>query len=88
MDENSKAKITHWTLYWTRNFTSININTLCCLKAINEMIKRGQISEYEIWYVNDGSTDQTEQKVVALHENDSNVHLISQNSFWKKSSEH
>ena len=46
-------------------------------ESVNEMMKRGQISEYEIWYVNDGSLDQTEQKVITLHENDCNVHLIS-----------
>lgn len=34
-------------------------------------------SEYEIWFVNDGSNDETEQVISALCDADENVHMIS-----------
>ena len=34
-------------------------------------------TEWEIWFVNDGSTDKTEDAVIGLIEGDSRVHLIS-----------
>ena len=41
-------------------------------------------TEWEIWYVNDGSTDQTENAVLRLAEEDNRVHLISlRNNFGK-----
>lgn len=47
------------------------------ITSIRTMEEKDQISDYEIWFVNDGSTDQTEQEVLALIEKDAKVHLIS-----------
>lgn len=37
----------------------------------------GQADSYEIWFVNDGSSDGTENVIKKLHEEDEKVHLIS-----------
>lgn len=36
-----------------------------------------QASDYEIWFINDGSTDQTEKVMDSLCDSDSQVHMIS-----------
>ena len=47
------------------------------IDSINVMRDKGQISDYEIWYVNDGSTDDTEKVITELIDRDPKVHLIS-----------
>ncbi len=43
-----------------------------------EVIKsRKMASDYEIWFVNDGSSDNTEKVIEELNKQDSNVHMIS-----------
>ena len=44
---------------------------------IHEMKKNGTISQYELIFVNDGSTDTTEKVMFDLHEKDNNVRVIS-----------
>lgn len=57
-------------------------------KSINQLYKEivesirivkssAYASEYEIWFVNDGSSDHTEQVISELCDMDSNVHMIS-----------
>lgn len=45
--------------------------------SIDGMLKNGTISQYEIMFVNDGSTDATEKVLFDLHEKDNNVRIIS-----------
>lgn len=45
--------------------------------SIHEMKKNGTISQYELIFVNDGSTDTTEKVMLDLHEKDNNVRIIS-----------
>ena len=45
--------------------------------SIEVMKNKEQVSDYEIWFVNDGSSDQTEKVIRSLNERDSKVHLIS-----------
>ena len=45
--------------------------------SIHEMKKNGTISQYELIFVNDGSTDTTEKVMFDLHEKDNNVRVIS-----------
>lgn len=47
------------------------------MMSISKCVQLSLMSEYEIWFVNDGSTDSTEEVINSLCENDSNVHLIS-----------
>ncbi len=47
------------------------------IDSIDVMKGKGQVSDYEIWFVNDGSTDDTESVMRNLTEKDSNVHMIS-----------
>ena len=52
------------------------------IASFNTMKEKGQVSSYEIWFINDGSKDNTEGKIEELISKDKNVHLIS---FRKKS---
>ena len=45
--------------------------------SVREMQKNNTISQYELVFVNDGSTDATESVMLDLHEKDANVHAIS-----------
>ena len=45
--------------------------------SIDGMLKNGTISQYELMFVNDGSTDATEKILFDLHEKDNNVRIIS-----------
>ena len=45
--------------------------------SVHEMQKNNTISQYELVFVNDGSTDATESVMLDLHEKDANVHVIS-----------
>ena len=45
--------------------------------SICEMQKNNTIRQYELVFVNDGSTDSTESVMLDLHEKDANVHVIS-----------
>ncbi len=47
------------------------------LDGIQHMRSAGQCGDYELWFINDGSTDDTEQVILSLHEKDPKVHLIS-----------
>ena len=47
------------------------------IDSINVMKEKGQVSDYEIWFVNDGSSDDSESVMTHLHEEDENVHMIS-----------
>ena len=47
------------------------------IDSINVMKEKEQVSEYEIWFVNDGSSDDSERVMSELHREDENVHLIS-----------
>lgn len=44
---------------------------------INKIILEGRISGYEIWFINDGSTDGSEKQIRNLIQKDANVHLIA-----------
>lgn len=46
------------------------------IEALNMCYQKGQASDYEIWFVNDGSTDNTGEEVKKLIEDDKKVHLI------------
>ena len=45
--------------------------------SVREMQKNNTIRQYELLFVNDGSTDATEKVMLGLHENDANVRVIS-----------
>lgn len=45
--------------------------------SIKTMQSKGQVTDYEIWFVNDGSSDGTEQRILDLIEKNDKVHLIS-----------
>ena len=47
------------------------------IASFNTMKEKGQVSSYEIWFINDGSKDNTEGKIEELISKDKNVHLIS-----------
>ena len=47
------------------------------IDSINVMKEKGQVSDYEIWFVNDGSSDDSERVMTQLHEEDEKVHMIS-----------
>lgn len=47
------------------------------IQSFNTMQENGQASSYEIWFINDGSKDNTEEKIEKLISKDNNVHLIS-----------
>lgn len=46
------------------------------IESINVCIENGQVGDYEIWFVNDGSTDDTGRKIRDIIADDSKVHLI------------
>lgn len=45
--------------------------------SVREMQNNNTIRQYELVFVNDGSTDATESVMLDLHEKDANVHVIS-----------
>lgn len=45
--------------------------------GLKTCMEAGQASDYEIWFVNDGSTDSTEEVIRALAGEDPKVHMIS-----------
>lgn len=47
------------------------------INSVNAMIVAKQISDYEIWFVNDGSTDNEEDVILDLIQQDEKVHMIS-----------
>lgn len=47
------------------------------VESFNNMKSKGQVGEYEIWFINDGSSDETESVIEAIIEKDSNSHMIS-----------
>ena len=47
------------------------------MASIHGMQKNNLICNYEVLFVNDGSTDQTEEVMLVLHEQDTHVHVIS-----------
>lgn len=47
------------------------------MSSVREMQKNNTIRQYELLFVNDGSTDATESVMLDLHEKDANVHVIS-----------
>lgn len=47
------------------------------IASIQHMASAGKASDYEIWFVNDGSSDGTEAAICSLIERDKKVHLIS-----------
>ena len=47
------------------------------IDAVKVMEEKGQVSDYEVWFVNDGSSDETERVMTELHEADEKVHMIS-----------
>lgn len=47
------------------------------LSSLNFLTGGGYISDYEIWFINDGSTDKTEQIIGEIIKKDNRVHLIS-----------
>ncbi len=47
------------------------------MESIDVMRTKHQVSDYEIWYINDGSLDHTEDVIMELVEKDERVHLIS-----------
>lgn len=47
------------------------------LESIKRIIKKNLVESYEIWFVNDGCTDNSEGVIKELISKDSNVHLIS-----------
>lgn len=47
------------------------------LDSINVLKEKELVSDYEIWFVNDGSADRTEQVILDIIQNDSKVHIIS-----------
>lgn len=55
-----------------------SINTLYeqIIEAVDVCIQNGQAGEYEIWFVNDGSSDATGEVVRNLIKTDDKVHLI------------
>lgn len=65
-----------------------SIKELYCqiLDSVLGMISEGQVSDYEIWFVNDGSTDNEEAVIMELIEKDAKVHLISFRKNFGKSS--
>ncbi len=56
------------------------------LEGIRVMLAKGQIGDYELWFVNDGSTDDTESIIESLHDKDPKVHMISFRRNFGKSS--
>lgn len=44
--------------------------------SIDSNIISGKISDYEIWFINDGCTDNSEEVIRRLIEQDKNIHLI------------
>lgn len=47
------------------------------MESIRAMQSGNQVGDYEIWFVNDGSTDDTEKVILDLNSRDPKVHLIS-----------
>lgn len=47
------------------------------IDSIHVLEKKGLLNDYEIWFVNDGSIDQTEIVMESLCESDTHVHMIS-----------
>ncbi len=47
-----------------------------CERLINE-IKENNLTPYEIWFVNDGSTDRSLEIMKSFQKNDPNIHIIS-----------
>lgn len=47
------------------------------ITAINELRNSTKYFEYEIWFVNDGSTDNTQQIIEDIIKKDNNVHVIT-----------
>ena len=47
------------------------------LENVNKLIKKDLISEYELWFINDGSSDNSEQVIKSIIKENVNVHLIT-----------
>lgn len=47
------------------------------MDSVQVMKQKKQVSEYEIWFINDGSDDETEQRIMTLVADDPEVHIIS-----------
>lgn len=47
------------------------------MDSIHILKDKSLLNDYEIWFVNDGSSDQTEQVMTSLCDHDGNVHMIS-----------
>lgn len=58
---------------------------LLALDDIPQKSKNNETFDYELWFVNDGSTDNTEKIVESIMEHDDNVHLVSLRSNFGKS---
>ena len=46
-------------------------------RDISESVSSLENTEWELWFVNDGSTDGTEVAILKLAEKDNRVHIIS-----------
>ncbi len=47
------------------------------MESIRTMREDGMIREHELLFINDGSTDETEEYLIGLHDRDPRVHMIS-----------
>lgn len=47
------------------------------IDSIHVLEDKGLSNDYEMWFVNDGSSDQTENVILSLCESDTKVHIIS-----------
>ncbi len=47
------------------------------LESVNQLKRQEIVNDYEIWFVNDGSSDETEKVIEEIHEYDDRVHMIS-----------
>lgn len=47
------------------------------IDSLSICVQKGQTISYEIWFVSDGCTDKTEEKVISICDQDEKVHLIS-----------
>lgn len=56
---------------------SLNALYEAIIRNINIIKEKEQISEYEIWFISDGCTDNSETVIKNLNSQDKNVHLIS-----------
>jgi len=51
-------------------------------EIIKSMLKTGR--EYEIWYIDDGSTDHSVKNITELTQNETNVHILQNRKQWGK----